>query len=181
MSRCLSILVGLVMVTGFVALGEAGDASSLLNSYQLENLEGETQTLAEYRGDVVVVNFWASWCAPCLEELPTLDSWNAQWSDKGARVTAISVDTSLKKARRFVEKAALGLDVYHDGPDGLAKQLDLPYLPCTYVLDRSGKVVLVTGGSSEEELARVRRTVEQLLASSPKVSLETTSTKEGAR
>ena len=143
----------------------AGDDAERLLEYELARLDGETHTLAADAGDVVVVNFWASWCPPCLEELPTLDAWHDEWSSRGARVAAISIDRDERKARRFVEKTGLDLDLYLDGPDGLARELDLPFLPCTYVLDQDGEIVLVSGGSTEQELERVRRTVEGLLDS----------------
>ena len=182
MNRNLSILAALVI--GFVSAAPAGaddDDTRQLQSYVLTDLEGAEHSLREHRGEVIVVNFWASWCAPCLKELPILDSWHAEWAGRGARVAAISVDSNSKKARRFVDKAELGLDVYHDGPDGLARQLDLPFLPCTYVLDQSGDVVLISGGSSEEELDRIQRTVETLLSSSSAATLTTTSTDGDAR
>jgi thiol-disulfide isomerase/thioredoxin len=180
MNRHLNILAALVTVAVFAApSGADEDAASQLQSYQLTDLEGVEHSLREHRGEVVVVNFWASWCAPCLKELPMLDAWHAEWADRGARVAAISVDHNPKKARRFIDKAGLGLDVYHDGPDGLASQLDLPFLPCTYVLDQSGAVVLISGGSNDEELTRIQSTVEGLLSSS--AALETASAHGGAR
>ena len=180
MNRHLNILAALVTVAVFAApSGADADAAVQLQSYQLTDLEGTRYSLQEHRGEVIVVNFWASWCAPCLKELPMLDAWHAKWADRGARVAAISVDHNPKKARRFIDKAGLGLDVYHDGPDGLARQLGIPFLPCTYVLDQSGKVVLISGGSSEEELTRIQNTVEALLSSS--AALETVSTQGGAR
>ena len=159
---------GIVAICVATATGvtAADDDARLLQSYELTDLEGERHSLAERQGEVVVVNFWASWCAPCLKELPTLDAWNADWSGRGARVAAISVDREERNARRFVDKAGLELDVYHDGPDGLARELDLPFLPCTYVLDRNGEIALISGGSSEADLERVRRTVEGLLGTS---------------
>jgi len=182
MGRFTCILLALLFAAGSASpSGAGGDDAARLGQYALTDLDGGTRTLGDYHGDVVVVNFWASWCAPCLKELPILDDWHAEWAPRGAKIAAISVDSSSKKARRFVEEAKLKMDVYHDGPDGLAKQLDLPFLPCTYVLDRSGKVVLVTGGSSKEELARVQRTVEALLSSTNSASLETAAVDGGVR
>ena len=159
---------GILAIIASTATGvtAGGDDASVLQSYQLTDLEGSSRSLSDLRGEVVVVNFWASWCPPCLEELPTLDAWNSSWEGQGARVAAISVDSEERKARRFVDKAELQMDVFHDGPDGLASQLDIPFLPCTYVLDQNGEIALISGGSSEEELERVRRTVEGLLGTS---------------
>ena len=65
---------------------------------------------------------------------------------------------------RFAADQELDLTVLHDGPDGLARELDLPAVPTTYVLDREGEVVLEVQGSGERELKRMRQAVEQLLA-----------------
>lgn len=158
------LVCGVVMAAAEAAAG--GDAASQLQSWKLTDLAGNSFSLTENRGQVTVVNFWASWCPPCLKELPVLNAWHEDWSGRGARVAAISIDSNEKKARNFVEKADLKLDVYHDGPDGLARQLDLDSLPCTFVLDQEGRVALISNGSSDEDLERVRRTVEGLLGTS---------------
>lgn len=174
-------IVGILAICVSTATGvfAAGEDARQLSSYRLTDLEGEPHSLGERRGEVVVVNFWASWCAPCLKELPTLDAWHSEWQERGASVAAISVDRDERKARRFVEKEGLGLDVFHDGPEGLARDLDLPSLPCTYVIDQDGNVALVSQGSSDEDLERVRRTVEGLLGTS--ASAATSSSNGGAR
>ncbi len=131
---------------------------------ELKSLAGGSASLSDWRGDVLVVNFWASWCKPCLQELPILDEWNTAWREEGAHVVAISVDREEKRVIRFVDETALAMPVFHDGPNGLAKILDLPSLPCTYVLDREGRVVMQIRGSSASDLARVRVEVESRLA-----------------
>ena len=173
--------LGILAICAATAIGvsAAGEDARQLETYRLTDLEGTQHSLGERRGEVVVVNFWASWCAPCLKELPTLDAWHSEWDGRGASVAAISVDKDERKARRFVEKEGLGLDVYHDGPEGLARDLDLPSLPCTYVIDQDGNVALVSQGSSDEDLERVRRTVEGLIGTS--ASAATTSSTGGAR
>lgn len=142
----------------------ADDRGARLRARALTTVEGRPATLAAWEGEVLVVNFWATWCAPCRAELAQLDAWNTGWTPRGARVVAVSLDTDRERAQRFVTDQELGLTVLHDGPDGLARELDLPAVPTTYVLDREGAVVLEVQGSSARDLDRLRRTVEQLLA-----------------
>ena len=91
-----------------------------------------------------------------------MDSWNREWKTRGARVVAISIDRDARKARRFAEDMALSLTVVHDGPDGLARSLDLPSVPCTYLLDRGGNIVSIVKSSNADELAALKAKVESM-------------------
>jgi len=153
------------LATTVTSTRAATDAGETLASHRLTSFEGAATTLSAYRGQVLVVNFWASWCAPCHDELVTMDRWNDAWAERGARVVAISIDKDAAKARRFTEHLKLSLTVLHDGPTGLARTLDIPALPCTYLLDSQGRVVSVVRGSSAGELAALRAKVEAMLAS----------------
>ena len=169
--KSLKMILVVAVASGLVGRAAARvDVSETLTSYNLKSLDGANTKLSSFKGDVVVVNFWASWCAPCLKELPVMNKWHAAWSERGARVVAISVDEDVRKARRFANKADLTLTVLHDGPSGLAKTLDLPSLPCTFLLDREGNVVKVIRSSSSEDLAALKQAVEALLQSPRKSS-----------
>lgn len=151
---------------GGAAIDEASadDRAARLRAHPLATTAGSTATLAKWEGQVLVVNFWATWCAPCRAELAKLDEWDAAWAARGARVVAVSLDRDRERAARFATDQGLDLTVLHDGPDGLARDLDLPAVPTTYLLDREGQVVLEIHGSGERELERLRQAVEQLLA-----------------
>jgi peroxiredoxin len=166
--RAGAVLIAACTFAG-AAAGAAGaelhaDAGELLARHELRSLDGATTSLRDLRGEVVVVNFWATWCKPCRREMRALDAWNAALAGRGARVVAISVDSDAERARRFVADEALALPVFVDGPDGLAKALDLPHLPYTIVLDRDGAVASISRGATGGELAAIQRTAETLLA-----------------
>lgn len=147
-----------------ISVATAGNERETLAAHKLSSLDGTATTLSAYRGEVVVVNFWAAWCAPCRHELPMMDQWNADWKGRGARVVAISIDQDVRKAKRFVEEMELGLTVVHDGPNGLARSLDIPTVPYTLLLDRDGNIIGKVEGSAEKEVAALGRKVETMIA-----------------
>jgi len=146
--------------------GQAPDVQAALLARNLSTVDGQPMGRDELGGRVVVVNFWATWCKPCRKELPVLDQLHQEIAARGGMVLAVSIDRDRAKVDRFVKEQDLRLPVVHDGPEALAAQLDLPFLPATYVLDRNGRVVEAIGGGSMAELQALRSTVERLLSSS---------------
>jgi thiol-disulfide isomerase/thioredoxin len=146
-----------------------------LKSTVLKSLEGRRLDLGRLEGEVVVLNFWASWCAPCRKELPRLDALHASIAGRGGRVVAISIDQEARNVSRFARERHLALPLYHDGPDGLARRLDLPHVPYTIVLDRHGEVALTTRGADERALDAIAETTRRLMAAAdaPAIAGET--------
>lgn len=157
-------IVAAISMMAATGVAHAVSTKETLSTHKLTALDGTTMSLEKFRGEYVVVNFWASWCAPCRRELPLLDQWNAAWAGRGARVIAISIDTDAKKAKRFADEMKLTLPVMHDGPEGLARTLDIPSVPYTLLLDRDGKVIGEVKGSEESQIAALERKVESVLA-----------------
>src|SRR5678815_2480264 len=102
-------IVAAISVMAATGIARADSIRDTLSTHKLAALDGTTSSLNTYRGEVIVLNFWASWCAPCRRELPLLDQWNSAWTGRGARVIAISIDTDAKKAKRFAEDMKLTL------------------------------------------------------------------------
>jgi len=163
LKRMLPMALAVACLATFAGNADAG-AAEVLADHSLKSFDGRTMKLSSLRGEIVVVNFWASWCKPCRKELSVMEQWHAAWVDRGARVVAISIDRDLRNAQRFVEDNDFALDFYHDGPEGLARELDLPSLPCTFLIDQKGKVVRVIESSSTEDLALIYSNVQTLLA-----------------
>ena len=104
---------------------------------------GNEVSLADFRGEVVVLNLWATWCAPCRHEMPSLDRLQARFGGNGLEVIALSLDRGdIAKVRDFFEELGISsLALYHD-PEGRAgRALGAPGLPTTVVIDRSGQEV----------------------------------------
>jgi thiol-disulfide isomerase/thioredoxin len=106
-----------------------------------ERLDGERLAMADWRGQPLLLNFWATWCAPCVTEMPLLDRFASERSVSGWRVLALAIDQA-EPVRRFVAERKLGLPVALAGGDGLALARSLGNihgaLPFTAVFDSSG-------------------------------------------
>lgn len=118
-------------------------ASALLaEDFSLPDLSGEPRTLADHAGEVVLLNFWASWCPPCREELPSLQRLHDSLGGEGLRVIAVSVDAGSSEAvSRFVERNGVTLPVLHDRGGGVARRYRVRAYPTSVVVDRAGRVV----------------------------------------
>jgi thiol-disulfide isomerase/thioredoxin len=146
-----------------VGVSEAAVARAL-DSRPVRLLDGGATTLGTRGGEVVVLNFWATWCRPCLKELPALQRLHEEIRPRGGRVLAVSIDADRRNVERFARKHALAIPVAHDGPSGLAQSLDLKAVPLTLVVDRTGTVAWASTRTDEAGLAETRAAVLRLLA-----------------
>jgi thiol-disulfide isomerase/thioredoxin len=112
-------------------------------SLEFEDAEGRKRTLADFRGRMLVLNIWATWCAPCREEMPALDRLQAQVGGPAFQVLAVSVDQQgTEVAQRFYKEIGVkSLDFYIDRTARAAFRLDAPGLPVSLLIDREGREV----------------------------------------
>lgn len=143
-----------------------------LGAADFHDLKGVPQSLEQFRGKVVVLNFWATWCLPCQQEVPALVQLDEQYRERGLNVIGISVDRQgtpqqvQRQLRRFVEKYGIQYPVYVDGDLEVVKKFgSFTAIPRTFVLDRQGKVIhTLDGVVGHDELSEV---VEPLLRRAP--------------
>jgi cytochrome c biogenesis protein CcmG, thiol:disulfide interchange protein DsbE len=99
-----------------------------------------TITLSQFKGQVVVLNFWATWCPPCIEEMPSLVQMQQRMKDKGVTVLAVSVDVDDSSYRRFLRDHGVNLLSVRDGDQKSNSLYGTFKFPETYVIDRNGVV-----------------------------------------
>jgi len=105
------------------------------------DLEGQEKALSTYEGRVVVLNLWATWCAPCLTELPSLDRLHRALSRDGLVVLAVSVDARGTDLAAFIKERGLGLPVLRDpGGASTSPALHVEGYPTTFVIDAAGRL-----------------------------------------
>jgi thiol-disulfide isomerase/thioredoxin len=101
--------------------------------------EGSRVALADFHGEVVLLNFWATWCAPCVRELPSLDRLQKKLKDKGVKIVALSLDRNPEAVRDFfADNGIHNLDIYIDTTMEAQRVFQIPGLPTTVLIDREG-------------------------------------------
>lgn len=122
----------------------------------LKDLSGVKHSIADYRGKVVVLNFWATWCSPCREELPMLNALEKQYAAQGVVFIEASLDDKKdqNKIPAFLSKAGVDFPVWIGAGADTIKKLDLgKIIPATLILDRDGKAVSrLLGEARHDEL-----------------------------
>ncbi|MFO7172724.1 MAG: TlpA disulfide reductase family protein [Bacillota bacterium] len=129
--------------------------------FALETLDGQVVRLSDLRGQVVLLNFWATWCPPCREEMPALQAVERLYREKGFRVLAINLDESPATIRSFLEQNGLELTVLLDKDMKVTSRYGILPLPTSFFIDREGRVAYVH--ERYMDLAFVKGQVEQLL------------------
>jgi cytochrome c biogenesis protein CcmG, thiol:disulfide interchange protein DsbE len=113
-----------------------------------------TGSLADYRGKVVVLNYWASWCPPCRAESPLLERWHRRLAKSGATVLGVDVQDVDGDARAFAKKYGLTYPMLRDGPGDTRDDLGILGLPETFVIDRRGRIAAVRRGAVDDKFMR---------------------------
>jgi peroxiredoxin len=131
----------LVMVCACSKEGSAPREGSVAPDFSLKDLTGKTVHLSDLRGIVVLVNFWATWCPPCQEEVPSLARLNALMPEKGFRMIAVSIDDGGSNAvESFFRMTGYRLPTVLDPGGTVGKMYGITGVPETFILDRQGVI-----------------------------------------
>ena len=124
--------------------------------------------MEEYRGGVTLVNIWATWCVPCREEIPALDTLFRSLKDRGFRIAAVSIDTQDSTVvRSFLDEFDVAFDVLHDPSRTIEQIYQTTGVPESFLIDRDGKIVRIVYGDHPWASPSNRRIIEELLARNP--------------
>lgn len=136
-------------------------------AFTLPDLSGRPVPLEDFRGSVVLLNFFATWCGPCREEMPAIETLYRAYADQGLVVVGISSDVQGKRVvEPFVENYGLTFPVLLDAEDTLSKPYRIRGIPTVYLLDRHGRVAGRHVGAADWNGEAARSLIEQLLQES---------------
>jgi peroxiredoxin len=156
----LALASGMAGSGGAHALPSVGAAAP---DFAAKSDAGRNMRLSELRGQVVLINFWASWCSPCRQELPSLNKVYTQYRSAGFALLAVNVDDNRKDAEAMLKRLGLRFPTLFDNGKSVAKLYGVDTMPATLVIDRDGRVRYVHRGYYEGYERKYEQQVRELL------------------
>jgi peroxiredoxin len=137
-----------------------GASTSMAPSFTLPSSSGEVVTLDELKGQVVMINFWASWCGPCRQEMPLLEQMHKRYSALGFTLLGVNVESDTKDAEKWLQQVPVTFPVLFDKQNQVSKLYDVNAMPSTVFIDRKGNVRYLhrgyKNGDESEYLNQIR-------------------------
>jgi len=142
---------------------EAGYSAPSCELKQLVQ-ESTAINLEQYKGKVLYLDFWASWCGPCVKSFPYMNKLESDLKSQGLQVIAVNLDEDINEAYEFLEKVPANFLLVQDSQQKCAKAFELQAMPTSYLIDRQGIVRHVHLGFRSGEVGELQSKIKQLLA-----------------
>ena len=131
------LIAGLLLACGLAGISRADNGPAPV--VRLATDQGEI-SLDDLRGQVVYVDFWASWCAPCRKSFPWMQTMQKRYADRGLTVLAVNLDSDRASAERFLRGQHVDFRIAYDPAGHSAEQFKVPGMPSSYLIDRNGRI-----------------------------------------
>lgn len=131
------LLLALIAASSLASSGLTGQPAP---DFALKSSTGENLRLSEYRGDVVMINFWATWCGPCRQEMPLLDELYSRYQRVGFSLLGINIDDDSRRAIDMASELGVSFPVLFDAGKDVSRLYAVEAMPATVLVDREGNV-----------------------------------------
>ncbi|MCC6972050.1 MAG: TlpA family protein disulfide reductase [Phycisphaerales bacterium] len=153
-----------LLAASSIAANELKPYSGTVADFAAQDLQGKPVRFAAFRGKVVLLNFWATWCPPCRKEMPAMERLHRAYRERGLVVLAVSQDEApLEEVRRFAVSLGLTFPVWHDRAREAARHYSLPGVPTSYLIAHDGQLAYRVLGEYDWDGREAHSAVELLL------------------
>jgi peroxiredoxin len=135
-----SLLGAILVIFTVSTLAASSLQGQVAPDFVLRSATGENLRLSEYRGDVVLINFWATWCGPCRQEMPLLDDLYGRYQRVGFNLLGVNIDEDSRRAMQMVQELGVNFPVLFDENKEVSKLYEVEAMPVTILVDREGIV-----------------------------------------
>ena len=136
--RSFLIVVALVGLCAMPA--SAKTVSGKAPDFTLKSRSGKNLRLSDFRGQVLLINFWASWCGPCRQEMPLLENLYKRYGKLGFTILGVNVDTDSTKANTYLKDVSVSFPIVYDITNAVSKSYNVNAMPTTVIVDRNGNM-----------------------------------------
>ena len=157
------LLLGFVIICAGISLASAATISGPAPDFTLKSLNGKNLKLSEMRGNVVLINFWASWCGPCRLEMPILNDLHNKYAPLGFTVIGVNVEENTDNARGFIKNYPVDFPILLDSQNKVSILYKVVAMPTTVVVDRDGNMRFLHQGYKTGDEAEYRKMVKKLI------------------
>ena len=138
-------------------------ASQAAPDLSLKMLDNSSIKLSDYKGEVVYVDFWATWCPPCRKSFPWMEEVQQRYKDLGFKVLAISLDNKREVIDQFLETMKVSFDIAHDPSGDSANAFKVKGMPSSYLIDRKGNIHMTHMGFNSNDKSKLESEIKNLL------------------
>jgi peroxiredoxin len=160
-NRIVAIAAALTVALPALAIPSGSPAPA----FTLASSSGGQVSLAQYKGQVVMINFWASWCGPCRQEMPLLESIYKKYNRMGFTLIGVNVEPDSQAANEWLKQTPVSFPILYDKDSQVSKLYDVAGMPSTVLIDRSGKLRMLhrgyKPGDENEYLDRIRTLIRE--------------------
>jgi len=135
----ITLFVGIILCSGivFAVSLKVGDR---IPEIVARDLEGKPVEMSRFKGKILIIDFWATWCVPCVKEFPSLEKFYRNNKDKGIELIAISVDNDIKRVRKFIKKHGYSFNIFHDFDHKTSRNFKIGLIPTLFIVGPDGKI-----------------------------------------
>ena len=156
-------IIVLAMAALSTATLQAEEMNQPAPNFTLKSNSGKNLKLSESRGEVILLNFWASWCGPCRQEMPLLDSLHNKYKDLGFKVMGVNVEENSKEAIKILNEIKVSFPVVFDTTNKVSELYNVSAMPSTVLIDRDGKMRYLHKGYKPGDEATYKQWVKKLI------------------
>jgi peroxiredoxin len=153
------------IVIASTAFAASGDASGPAPAFTLTGLTGQQAALSQYKGQVVMVNFWATWCGPCQQEMPLLDQMYKKFKPAGFTLIGVNVDKDAPPVKELLARKPVSFPVLLDPANQVSKAYHVDEMPSSVIIDRKGEIRYIhrgyRPGDENEYQDRIRQLIRE--------------------